>query len=64
MTKLVAWQKKGQEFIGTPQQLVNELTYTSYKFNRQRSPDLTPDQWTKVYPNVDRLEARYQQEQT
>ena len=64
MTELVAWQKKGQEFIGTTQQLVDELTYANYAHNRQRSPDLTPEQWTKVYSNVYQLEARYQQEQT
>lgn len=44
----------------TPVELLDELTYASYAHNRSHSPDVTPSQWGKIYPNVDKLEERYQ----
>lgn len=46
--------------IDSPQALLDELTYASYAHNRINSPQVTPSQWAKIYPNVDALEARYQ----
>ena len=43
-------------------QLVDELTYINYKHNRNHSPDRTPEQWARVYPNAEALEKRYQDE--
>ncbi len=48
------------EAINHYPKLVDELTYICYKYNRERSPDITPDQWGKIFANVDLLEQRYQ----
>ncbi len=42
--------------------LIDELTYSCYKYNRQRSPDITPDRWRCCFSNVEALEQKYQQE--
>ena len=42
--------------------LIDALTYLNYKYNRQRSPDIAPEQWARIYKDADMLEARYQQE--
>lgn len=41
---------------------MDELTYQCYHFNRDISPDTTPEQWSKIFANVDLLEQRYQKE--
>lgn len=41
-------------------QIVDELVYRSYSYNRERFPDTTPERWSTVYPNVDAMERRYQ----
>ena len=47
----------------TPEDIVGDLTYRSYAYNRDRSPDITPEQWKTVFgPKVDIMERRYQQE--
>ena len=46
----------------TTAQLVDALTYANYKFNRMRSPEITPEQWAKIYPQAEQLEERYQRE--
>ena len=46
----------------TAGQLVDALTYASYKFNRMRSPEITPERWAKIYPQAEHLEAHYQAE--
>lgn len=45
-------------------EVVNELVYASYKANRDRNPEVTPERWRLVYQDadVDALEARYQRE--
>ena len=61
MTDLLAWEKSGKSFIGTPQQCVDELIYTSYKANRQHSPTMTG--WETIYgAKTPVMEARYQAE--
>ena len=44
------------------QQLINDATYTCYRFNRTRSPNITPEQWGKIFPNIELLEQQYQKE--
>ncbi len=38
---------------------IDELTYICYKYNRQRSPDISPERWGKIFANVNTLEHRY-----
>ncbi len=54
----------GKPELITVAELLDELTYANYKFNRQRSPDITPEQWSKIYRNVGALEARFQADLT
>jgi len=42
--------------------VIDELTYRSYRFNRDSSPDVTPEKWGLVFGNVPEMEARYQRE--
>lgn len=42
--------------------LIDNLTYINYAYNRERSPDIKPSQWAKIYPNADKLELRFQVE--
>jgi hypothetical protein len=43
--------------------LISELTYRSYKYNRERSPEITIEGWDIVFtPKTEELEARYQKE--
>lgn len=47
-----------------PAQLVDELTYRSYAWNRQLAPMTTPAEWAIVYgAATEALEQRYQAEQ-
>jgi len=42
---------------------VDELTYENYSANRERSPEITPERWARIYgPSAVQLEARYQAE--
>jgi hypothetical protein len=40
--------------------LVDELTYASYKFNRERSPNIAPERWARIFPEAVALEKRFQ----
>ena len=43
--------------------IVDYLTYSNYRHNRNLSPHITPEQWAKCgYPNVTAMEAKYQTE--
>jgi hypothetical protein len=43
--------------------LISELDYSCYKYSRDRSPDITLEQWRLVFGDkTDKLEERYQQE--
>jgi hypothetical protein len=46
----------------TTTQIIDELTYINYKANRERRPDITPEKWAKIYPNVKLMEIRFQYE--
>ena len=50
------------EFIDTPQQFVEELSYRAYVYNRQHTPEITPERWGRLFPHWEGLEARYQRE--
>jgi hypothetical protein len=43
-------------------EIIDVLTYRSYRFNRLRSPDRTPEQWAKVYDDAAVLEMQFQAE--
>ena len=43
--------------------LVDELIYRSYEHNRKIAPNITPEEWRKLFGDaVDRLEERFQRE--
>ena len=47
----------------TPEQIVDELTYRSYAYNRERSPEVSPERWEKVFgPQAKQMEMRLQAE--
>lgn len=48
--------------VKTIPEIIDELTYASYRFNRQHSPEIGLDMWRISYQNVDELEARFQKE--
>lgn len=52
----------GQTYAMTPSTLVDELIYSNYRHNRTISPEVTPQEWTSVFPRWEQLEARYQAE--
>jgi hypothetical protein len=43
--------------------LLTELSYQSYKANRDRAPHVVPERWREVYPEAaDAFEVRYRLE--
>ncbi len=38
---------------------IDELTYRCYVYNRQRSPEIPPEDWVLVFPTAYEMEARY-----
>ncbi len=40
--------------------LIDDLIYNNYVYNRQRTPDITPEQWKVVYGDTTKYEQRYQ----
>lgn len=47
---------------GTPEQIVDELTYRCYVHNRRSCPEITASEWAKCWPGADKLEAKYKTE--
>lgn len=43
--------------------VIDELTYRSYRANRLMDPTIQPERWAKAYPNVAKLEQRFQAEE-
>ena len=43
-------------------EIVGDLTYINYAFNRQRSPQISPERWALIYPRAAELEEHYQEE--
>lgn len=46
----------------TTSELISELTYSCYRYNRDRSPEITPEGWARVFPTGPELERRYQED--
>ncbi len=42
--------------------VLEECMYSSYRFNRNRSPDVKPSRWLAVYVSQELFEDRYQKE--
>ena len=43
-------------------ELLSDLNYTCYRFNRNRSPNISPEGWSKIFPKWNELEDAYQHE--
>jgi hypothetical protein len=43
-------------------ELIDELTYRNYSYNRKRSPEIPAEKWRKVFSNADKMEKRFQAE--
>lgn len=43
--------------------VIDELTYRSYRANRLMEPAIQPERWATIYPNVAKLEQRFQAEE-
>ena len=41
-------------------QLIDELTYLNYRFNRENAPQVTPLEWAAIYHDAERMERRFQ----
>ena len=46
----------------TDVEIVDELTYRCYAWNREQAPHVTSEQWLKLFPQARAFEARYQTE--
>lgn len=49
--------------VMTATSVVGEAVYQSYKYNRERKPEITPEEWKRIFANVDEMERRFQIEQ-
>ena len=39
--------------------VIDELTYRSYCHNRMLNPEIDPEQWALIFPNVPEMEERF-----
>jgi hypothetical protein len=46
----------------SPENIVQDAIYMSYRYNRDRSPDITPEGWQSVFGDTRLMEVRYQRE--
>ena len=47
----------------SPTEIVDELTYRNYRYNRRLCPEITAQEWVRVYgPAALTMEGRYQEE--
>jgi hypothetical protein len=44
--------------------VIDHLTYCCYRYNRQISPEVSPERWGLLFSNWEAMEARYQSEQS
>lgn len=44
------------------QQILDELTYRSYAFNRSFNPSIAVNRWMQIFQHVPEMEVRYQKE--
>ena len=47
-----------------PKDMLDHLLYACYKHNRENAPEISPESWAKVLPNVPEMERRFQEERT
>lgn len=40
--------------------MIDNLTYASYKHNRQQFPQISPERWALIFPHASDLEEIYQ----
>jgi hypothetical protein len=41
---------------------IDRLTYINYASNRDFAPEVSPERWGRIFPNVPEMEAMYQAE--
>ncbi len=46
----------------TASEIIGEATYINYRYNRARTPNVTPEEWAVVFGNTNDMEQRYQLE--
>ena len=46
----------------TEKEIMDELIYRSYGYNRLRPPDISLEQWGLIFPRWDAYEARLKEE--
>jgi hypothetical protein len=39
--------------------VIDELVYRSYCYNRVMFPEVAPERWAKIFPNVPDMEERF-----
>jgi len=60
---LMRVERHGQICAMTPSELLQELAYANYAYNRRLSPEIPPAEWRKTIPEfTEAMEQRYQQE--
>jgi hypothetical protein len=42
------------------EEIIDELTYRSYVYNRERFPEIKAERWIMAYPDAEAMEKRYQ----
>ena len=42
--------------------MFDRLNYAAYVANRERSPEISPESWAKILPNVPAMERKFQEE--
>jgi hypothetical protein len=45
-----------------PKEIIAQLMYSSYRFNRLHAPGIKPERWAAIYPNAEALENAFQTE--
>jgi hypothetical protein len=43
--------------------LLDNLTYYCYRHNRKLSPEISPEQWARIFGSTEAFEVRFQKEQ-
>jgi hypothetical protein len=53
---------KDGEQMDKLKEFIDELIYRSYKYNRQRSPEIPAEKWKTIFQNATEMENRLQSE--
>ena len=54
--------KKDTSFVDSSQDALDWLMYSSYVFQRERSPHIQPTRWRTLYLSQEAFEVKYQKE--